>query len=152
MGTLRNTFAELLVSRGIRPTSNRVLIISTMAEKYHPISMSELEDATVTIDKSVLSRTLALFREKGVVHAIEGNGGIVLYELCRGKDGHRSGDEEHVHFFCSRCHRTLCLADTPIPVIPLPDGYMKLSVSCLVVGVCPVCTQVQSTSTRRQPS
>ncbi len=133
-------YADVLYEHSIRPTSNRIIILRTLARMFHPVSVRELVEEVETIDKSILSRTLALFRAKGLVHVIEGSEGIMLYELCRGTRGGGGDSDEHVHFLCTRCRRTFCLPDTPVPSIDMPEGYRRLSVNCLVKGLCPTCS------------
>ncbi len=145
-------YAELLQAHSIRPTSNRILILRALGEMPHPVSMRELEDVMDTVDKSSLSRTLALMRGTGLVHTIEGSEGVMLFELCRSRDGHRNDNDEHVHFFCTVCHRTLCLTDTPSPQVSLPEGFEAEAVNCLVKGVCRDCAARRNTSRERQPS
>ncbi len=152
MATRDNKWETLLVEHGIRPTSNRITIVKTFVKMCYPLSLRELEEAIGTIDKSILSRTIGLFREKGMLHTIEGNQGVLLYELCHSKDGHLHDNDQHVHFFCTSCGKTVCLNDVPVPDVAVPKGYAKQAVSCLVKGLCPTCSLMRSTSTTRRPS
>ena len=101
-----DSFCELLVDHGIRPTANRILVVKTLERAGRPLSMSEIEEMLVTIDKSIVSRTLALLREHHAVHVIEGAHEGVRYELCHSHDEHADTDT-HAHFYCECCHRTL---------------------------------------------
>ena len=128
---------ELISAHGIRPTANRILIAEALSEAGRPVSLTELESLTDTIDKSGIFRTLTLFKEHHLVHTIE-DGEAVRYELCRSRDHHHDNDV-HPHFFCERCHRTFCLDGSAIPAIALPDGFEAESVNYLVKGICPDC-------------
>lgn len=127
----------MLQERSIKPTANRLLIVRTLANAGRPLSMAEIESDAKTIDKSIISRTLSLFRDKHLVHAVEAGGDSVRYELCRSHfdDEH---DDMHVHFYCERCHRTFCL-DSPVPSVEVPEGYLVTSVNYMIKGVCPEC-------------
>lgn len=127
----------MLQERSIKPTANRLLIVRTMVNAGRPLSMAEIESDAKTIDKSIISRTLSLFRDKHLVHAVEAGGDSVRYELCRSHfdDEH---DDMHVHFYCERCHRTFCL-DSPVPSVEVPEGYQVTSVNYMIKGVCPKC-------------
>ncbi len=149
MTTSSSRWESLLAEHGIRPTSNRITIVKTFVKMCRPLSLRELEEAIGTIDKSILSRTIGLFREKGMLHTIEGNQGVVLYELCHSRDGHLHDNDQHVHFFCTSCGKTVCLKDVPVPDVAVPKGYGKQTVSCLVKGLCPVCSSKQGRSLRR---
>ena len=129
----------LLASHGIKPTANRIVVAKTLAAAERPMSLSELEYKILSIDKSSVFRVLTLFREHHLVHVIEDGGDGVRYELCHSHDGHAEDDDQHVHFYCERCHRTFCLHDTPIPTVSLPEGYRLTSINYMVKGLCPEC-------------
>ena len=129
---------ELFVQHGVKPTANRLLIARALQEAGRPLSMTELETRLETIDKSNVFRTLTVFREARLVHALEDAGDGVRYELCHShQEGH--DDDVHVHFYCVKCHQTICLEDTPVPPVEVPEGYEAESVSYLVKGICPKC-------------
>ena len=130
----------LLASHGIKPTANRIVVAKTLAAAERPMSLSELEYKILSIDKSSVFRVLTLFREHHLVHVIEDGGDGVRYELCHSHDGHAEDDDQHVHFYCERCHRTFCLPDTPIPSVPLPQGYRLSSINYMAKGLCPDCS------------
>lgn len=129
----------LLVAHDIKPTANRIVVAKTLAAAERPMSLSELEYKILSIDKSSVFRVLTLFREHHLVHVIEDGGDGVRYELCHSHDGHAEDDDQHVHFYCERCHRTFCLHDTPIPTVSLPEGYRLTSINYMVKGLCPEC-------------
>lgn len=128
---------ELFARHGVKLTANRLLIARALQEAGRPLSMTELETRLETIDKSNVFRTLTAFREAHLVHALEDAGDGVRYELCHSHSN--EDDDVHVHFYCTRCHRTYCLEDTPVPPVDVPEGYESESVSYLVKGICPEC-------------
>lgn len=129
---------DLMQHHGVKPTANRILIAEALSDAGRPMSLTELETALGTVDKSVISRTLALFREQRLVHVLEDGSDGVRYELCH---SHAEGedDDAHVHFYCESCRKTFCLSDIPIPSVPLPQGYGEHSVNYMVKGLCPAC-------------
>lgn len=140
----------ILTSHGIKPTANRIMVAQAIAEAGRPVCLSELEQILDTVDKSNIFRTLTLFRESSLVHAIEDETGALHYEMCHGHSHAKchdqcpgsnidSDDDLHVHFFCRVCHRITCLTGLPIPHVDLPDGFEALSASFIVKGVCPDC-------------
>ena len=128
---------ELFARHGVKLTANRLLIARALQEAGRPLSMTELETRLETIDKSNVFRTLTAFREAHLVHALEDAGDGVRYELCHSHSN--EDDDVHVHFYCTRCHRTYCLEDTPVPPVEVPEGYEAESLSYLVKGICPEC-------------
>ena len=130
---------DAMQHHGVKPTANRILVASALAEASRPLSMTELGDVLDTVDKSVISRTLALFKESHLVHVIEDGSDSVRYELChRHEEG--EDDDVHVHFYCTVCKRTYCLHDIQIPSVELPLGYTMDSVNYMVKGICPECS------------
>ena len=139
MNTYEHT--SLLEGHGIKPTANRLLIVKALASQHHPVSVKDLEDSLLTLDKSSIFRVLTLFREHHLVHAIETGEGIVKYELCQSHN-EEEDDDEHVHFYCESCHRTICLHDIPVPQIPVPEGYRAEGINVLVRGICERCLKL----------
>lgn len=129
---------HLLEEHGVKPTPNRILVAKALAEAGRPLSLMELEARLETIDKSNVFRALTAFREAHLVHVLEDAGDGVRYELCHSH--HEDHDDDiHVHFYCTKCHRTYCLEDTPVPPVQVPEGYAPDSVSYLIKGICPDC-------------
>lgn len=137
-------YESLLTEHGVRPTANRLLVARALASAMRPMSLSELERALLTIDKSNIFRTLALFRELHLVHVIEDGDGV-RYELCH-SHGQGHDDDLHPHFHCECCHRTFCLDNTVIPEIVIPEGYEMQSVNYIVKGLCPACAAAHGTA------
>ncbi|MGI6233481.1 MAG: Fur family transcriptional regulator [Prevotella sp.] len=129
---------ELLERHGIKPTANRIVIAKTLADSDRPLSLKELEENILSIDKSGIFRTITLFRAHHLVHVIDGVEGGVRYELCLAS--HENGDDDsHVHFYCEECRQTFCLNDIPLPEIQLPADYCVTSANYIVHGICPNC-------------
>ncbi len=129
---------HLLEHHGIKPTANRILIVKALEQAGRPLSLMELEAILETIDKSNISRALSAFREAHLVHVLEDSGDGVRYELCH-SHARDHDDDVHVHFYCTCCHKTYCLEDTPVPAVPVPEGFQAESVSYLLKGICPEC-------------
>lgn len=127
----------LFKRHGIKPTANRIIVAKALAAEHQPLTMSELEDRIGSIDKSGIFRTLALFKEQRLVHALEDSEGS-RYELCHSCN-HQEDNDMHVHFHCERCGKTICLEDIPVPEITLPEGYFTESANFMLKGICPKC-------------
>ena len=150
---------QLLQAAGIKPTAARILIIRNLDAADHPLSMAEIGDALETVDKSVISRTLALFRTARLIHIIQDGSDSVRYELCRchysvsGDDtGDDTGDDSdrHIHFHCEACGKTFCFRDMPVPEPALPDGFLASSVNYVINGLCPSCAGSKTRIQQRQ--
>lgn len=135
-----STCVELLQQHGIKPTSNRILVVKALAGEEHPSSLTELEEKIVSVDKSGIFRALTLFRANHLVHAIEDGEGAIRYELCL-SEGDDADDDMHVHFYCERCHKLFCLYDTPIPHVRVPEGFSSESANYVIKGICADCNK-----------
>ena len=102
------SFEDLFVEHGIKPTANRLLVARALNDSLRPLSLAELEERLLTMDRSSIFRVLSLFRNQHLVHVIEGGSEGVRYELCQSHN-HSTDDDQHAHFHCEQCHRTFCL-------------------------------------------
>ena len=133
-----NNYTTLLEEHNIKPTANRLIVLRTLDGAGRPMSLTELENKILTIDKSGIFRTLSLFREQHLVHVIEDGGDGVRYELCHSH--HDDIDDDlHVHFYCEQCQQTYCLDHLEMPSFDLPEGFEMHTVNCMVKGICPHC-------------
>ncbi len=131
---------EILESHDIKPTANRLVIVKALAAAERPLSLSELENKILTIDKSGIFRSLTLFRDNHLVHVIEGGTEGVKYELCKSRD-HEHDEDQHPHFYCERCQKTFCLDELELPDIVLPEGYEPHTMNLIIKGRCPECSK-----------
>lgn len=127
-----------LSEKGINITSNRVIVLKTLAQFHAPLSLGELEAIIGTMEKSSILRVLNLFLAHHLVHTVEDGRGIVKYEFCNNSSNCAVNDM-HVHFYCFNCNNTFCLEEIPVPPINLPQGYVTQSVNYVVKGICPSC-------------
>jgi len=91
------------------------------------------------MDKSSIFRSLSLFSEHELVHAIDDGSGSLKYELCTGEN--HSVHDMHPHFHCEVCGRTYCLRDIDVPQPCLPDGFTAHAVNYVIKGECPGCKE-----------
>lgn len=127
-----------LVSRDIRPTAMRQLVLQVLMKQESAISLSELELEFEHADKSTLFRTLKKFEDKKLVHSIDDGTGSLKYALCKSSCNVEHSNK-HVHFICSKCNHTFCLNDLEISTIDLPTNFSIESVNVVVKGVCANC-------------
>ena len=128
---------ELMQEHGVKPTANRILILKALLAAGRPLSLTEIETALESVDKSIISRTLSAFREHHLLHAVA-DGESLRYEVCHCAEEEEDSDR-HVHFHCDICGRTFCLEELPVPTMNYPEGFMVKSVECMAHGVCPEC-------------
>lgn len=136
------TYIENLLSRkGVKPTSNRILVLKELVKTSRPLSLADLEELLgFSMDKASIFRVLELFTEKDLVHVIEDGSRSLKYELCQGSSNHSIYDQ-HVHFYCENCKELYCFEAVNIPLIQLPDGFHSHSVNYMIKGICPKCNR-----------
>lgn len=131
-------YEKLLIEHGVKPTANRMMVVKALDASMLPQSMAELERRIDTIDKSNVFRTLQLFREHHLVHAIDGAADGLRFELCHSH--HNDHDDDlHPHFYCEQCQQTYCLDGVSMPAIELPEGFEGHSSNYMIKGTCPHC-------------
>ena len=134
-----NVYLDKLERRDIKPTAIRLLILKNMLEVGRAVSLLDLETLLDTVDKSTISRTIALFLSHHLIHSIDDGSGSLKYAVCDNSCNCVVQDL-HSHFYCEKCHRTFCLEGTHIPVIDLPKGFTLHSINYVLKGICPECT------------
>lgn len=140
-----NDIDDILMRKGVKPTSNRVLVMRELLKARRPVSLMDMEIALDTLDKTSIFRVLELFAEKDIVHTIEDGSRSLKYELC-GNDSHHSIGDQHVHFYCERCKQTYCFESVGVPVIDIPEGFDARSINYMIKGICPKCRNNDASS------
>jgi Fur family ferric uptake transcriptional regulator len=133
-------YIERLEARGIKPTAIRLLVFKAMLEYPQAFSLSDMEGALDTVDKSTLFRTISLFHEKHLIHSIDDGSGSIKYSVCSSRCT-CSLKDLHVHFYCNRCEKTFCLENISIPEVQLPPGFLLNSVNFVLKGLCMQCSK-----------
>lgn len=123
---------------GVRPSPVRNLVLRTLDKATAPMSVHDIEAELDTVDRSSITRAISVFLEADLVHAISDGTASVKYESCR-RNGNDSDDDEHPHFHCEVCGRTICLTDSHIPSIKLPEGFKQLKSNFVIFGICDRC-------------
>lgn len=131
---------QILLCKGVKPTANRILVLRALLAAVRPLSLSELEEQLLTMDRSSIFRVLNLFLAHHVTHVIEDGSGILKFELCSGEQ-QCSVDDMHTHFYCEVCQQTFCFKRIHVPLITLPEGFVMHSINYVVKGVCPECAE-----------
>src|SRR5689334_15262390 len=115
--------ADILRRQNLSVTDSRKKILSLFLQNADALTHGDIEKkAGEKFDRVTVYRTLQTFVEKGIIHSIPTADNSILYALCKDcTEGHHHDD--HVHFVCNHCHKTICLDDIVSPRINLPEGY-----------------------------
>ena len=94
-----STVEAWLERKKVKPTANRILVLKALKDAGKPMSISDLEDVLLTVDKSSIFRVLTLFLEHDIVHAFEDGRGVLNYEPCT-SEGACNISYANIHFYC----------------------------------------------------
>ena len=137
---IENRLNDILRRKHLSVTDSRKKILSLFLGGSDALAHGDIEKkAGEKFDRVTIYRTLQTFVEKGIVHTIPTSDNAILYALCKEcEEGHHHDD--HVHFVCSNCAKTICLDDIVSPQITLPAGYKPDNVQVVINGVCKDCS------------
>jgi Fur family transcriptional regulator, ferric uptake regulator len=131
---------DILKKHSLSITVGRKKVLQVFLNKNGALAHADIENNVAGIlDRVTVYRTLQTFVEKGIIHNIPTSDNSILYALCKNdcKGGHHHDD--HVHFICDACTKTICLNEVIIPPITLPKGFKISQAKMIVAGVCANC-------------
>jgi len=132
------TEADILRANKLRNTASRLAILAVFTQKNIAFSEPEIEhQLDIDCDRVTIYRTLTTFLNKGIIHKVLDDTGVMKYALC--SSACNEGDHNHVHFKCSVCRQTICLEDIAAPHIHLPPGFKIEEMNVLIQGICKNC-------------
>jgi Fur family transcriptional regulator, ferric uptake regulator len=135
-----NTQPDILKQYGLSVTDSRKKILELFLDANGALAHADIEkSAAKNFDRVTVYRTLQTFVEKGIIHQIPTTDNSILYALCKHncQQGHHHDD--HVHFICSSCDKTICLDDVTVPEVKLPKNFTKQQAAMVVTGICEDC-------------
>ena len=133
-----NEIEKKLESKNVKPTAMRTLVYKKLAYSGKSMSLADLEKRFEKVERSTIFRALKSFEDNFIVHTVDDGSGSVKYAVCD-EDCTCNINDLHVHFYCTRCGRTRCMKELPIPNIKLPEGYTYDNAQFIINGVCPRC-------------
>ena len=140
--TVKIRLNDILHRRQLSSTESRRKILTLFLNIGDALTHGDIEkEVGEKYDRVTIYRTLQTFEEKGIIHSIPTADNSIRYALCKEcEEGHHH--DNHVHFICTNCEKTICLDDVVSPQIDLPQGYATDSVQVIINGVCKECTSV----------
>lgn len=127
---------------GIRATKIRTAVLAELMHRNYSVSLRQVEERLGgAYDRSSVFRALQLFEEQELIHKVPQVGGANQFAINPGV-WEAPGSEQHVHFLCTRCERTYCLYEIPLPRVPKETSAGRAEeVELLVKGLCNECAQ-----------
>ena len=121
-------------------TDGRKKILELFLNNPEALTHADIEKKTgENFDRVTVYRTLQVFVDKGIIHHIPTKDNSILYALCKDncEEGHHH--DNHVHFICDECDKTICLDDVIVPEVKLPKGFKPKHAEMVVNGICDDC-------------
>ena len=131
---------DILKQNHLSITDSRLNILELFLEQDGALSHADIEKNTgESFDRVTVYRTLQTFVEKGIIHLIPTTDNSIKYALCKNDcvPGHHH--DNHVHFICDECNKTICLDGVDVPLVKLPKGFKPQHSEMVVTGVCGDC-------------
>lgn len=125
--------AALIAGRGARQTRARIQALAVLLRSRRALSHHDIEAAMgglQDIDRVTLYRVLEWLTEQGLAHKLVDEDRVWRFSAVGG---------EHAHFQCNQCGEVICLSETKVPAIRLPDGFHRNEVEVVVKGSCADC-------------
>lgn len=136
----KDHIADMLKSCKLSVTDTRVKILELFIESNGALEHSSFEKlAGHSFDRVTVYRTLQTFLDKGLIHSIPTTDTSIRYALCKSDCSEHNHQDHHIHFRCEACGNTICLDETSVPAIQLPQGYAAKNIDVVVSGVCKAC-------------
>ena len=136
----RQQILQILKRNQLSVTDSRSKILELFLLHNGALAHADIEKKSgASFDRVTVYRTLQTFVDKGMIHNIPTTDNSILYALCKQdcKAGHHH--DNHVHFICDLCSKTICLDDVTIPEVKLPRGFTPKHAEMVVSGICDDC-------------
>jgi Fur family transcriptional regulator, stress-responsive regulator len=132
--------AELLRERGLRATSQRVVMHRLLRDRNRHVSaeelLSEASDRLPGVSLPTVYATLELFEQLGIVRRVNGGGGTFLWD---------TRADTHHHMICRNCGRIEDM-ETPLDLerarrSAARSGFQPDRAEVVVSGLCASCAR-----------
>ena len=138
---MEKAILKILKESKLRKTAIRKDVLELfLKEKGRAISSKEIEESLENPDRITLYRTLRTFEQSGVIHQALDGSGTAKYALCASGCTEHAHHDEHAHFHCTNCGKTICLDARIDSQIRIPDGFKLEQAHLMLEGECADCT------------
>jgi Fur family ferric uptake transcriptional regulator len=136
---MNSLIEEILKENKVTCTPGRKKILELFLKSNSALVRAEIENALPSVDRIIMWRTLQTLLQKGIIHLIPTTDISIKYAFSKNYKINKHFNKDHVHFCCSKCHKTVCLYDVKVPTIKLPRNYKKQYHELVITGICSDC-------------
>ena len=130
----------ILKQNGLSRTEVRLKVLELFLSSDSALSLTDIEGAFDKLDRITLYRTLKAFETKGIIHKAVDGTNHPKYAMCEEDCDEHNHQDNHAHFHCMECHKTICLENVPTPHAPeIPQGYQVQETNLILSGLCIDC-------------
>jgi Fur family transcriptional regulator, ferric uptake regulator len=131
--------AGLLEGVGVRPTSQRVIVLTELMGERNDLTAQQLHQRLRSrgerLGLATVYRTLGLLAEEGVIDSLSHRPGELCYRWC--------GEGHHHHLVCSGCHQVVeldeCELEPWLERLSAAHGFVTTGHRLEVSGLCGHC-------------
>ena len=131
--------AGLLAGVGVRPTSQRVIVLTELMAEQNDLTAQQLHQRLRSrgerLGLATVYRTLGLLAEEGVIDSLSHQPGELCYRWC--------GEGHHHHLVCSSCHQVVeldeCELEPWLDRVSAAHGFVTTGHRLEVSGLCGDC-------------
>ncbi|MBA3825622.1 MAG: transcriptional repressor [Ktedonobacterales bacterium] len=135
-------YRALLVTRGLRVTPQRLLVVQTINEADHHLTAEEIStrirEHFPAIHQGTVYRTLESLREAGLISESHLGDRSAVYELI--------GTQTHHHLVCDHCGNITEIDDAPLErlraELAAQNGFRARTEHIAIFGLCQHCATV----------
>src|SRR5213083_1288042 len=99
---------EILRRNSLSVTESRKKILNLFMNIPAALAHGDIErKAGEKFDRVTVYRTLQVFVEKGIIHSIPSADNSIRYALCKDDCAEGQHHDNHVHFICTSCEKTM---------------------------------------------
>lgn len=134
----RTEMRDHLRDLGLRATSPRLAVLSTLHDHAAPLSHEALMERLGDFDRATVYRILSDLFQAGLLRRMDLGDHIWRFELL---DTCRTVRDDHAHFLCTACGEVTCLPELELRATrgPLPAALQGAEITLRVSGRCAEC-------------
>ena len=136
---MNNRADQILDKHQLRKTRVRREVLKLFLRSSKALGNKEIEEQLDQLDRITLYRTLRTFEDHGILHKAVDGSDRPKFALCSidcTEDEHR---DDHAHFHCEECGKTLCLEQVETPDVQPPEGLQLNTTHLVLTGTCDQC-------------
>lgn len=133
--------AQRLKKANLRATGHRVHVLDTLMRASEPLTHQEIQErlGEESLDRVTLYRILSSLKDACLIHQVQGTDGV--WRFCAHDENMSMCPGGHPHLLCESCGKMMCLTESRMPHIEVPEAFVVTHKQMLILGICKNCLQ-----------